>query len=327
MLNLKKTAVAVLAFGSSAVFAGTMGPVCAPGNVTVPCEATAWDFGVQALYLQTSFNGDGGSHGDRFSTTGLTNYDNLQDQNNNWGWGFQLEGSYHFGTGNDANLNWYHFDDSHGNNNRNNQVGTAYVEGLELDVNNFRPHWDAVNLEFGQHVDFSQATKIRFHAGAQYARIKTSGRTAFLFRANLQDTLQIDSWQQTSSFNGFGPRIGSDLSYEVGNGFAFYGKAAATLLAGSIKYSTYNNTFNNNRSRTEVIPELEGKLGARYTYAMSSGDLTLDVGYLWIDYISARGTLVNEGSLGTITGINQDQRDDFGLNGVYAGLKWVGNVA
>lgn len=321
MLNLKKTAVAVLALGSSAVFAGTMGPVCAPGNVTVPCEATAWDFGVQALYLQTSINGDAGRWSDLEEVNG-THYNHHHD-NDNWGWGFQLEGSYHFGTGNDATLNWYHFDDSHDDHDHH-HVGDVLVDGDHFDDNHFRPHWDAVNLEFGQHVDFSQTTKIRFHAGAQYARIKTTGAVGFLTGDSLNT---VDLWSQTSSYNGFGPRVGSDLSYEVGNGFAFYGKAAATLLAGTTKYNNGNGSLFSARSRTQIVPELEGKLGARYTYAMSSGDLTLDVGYMWVDYINARSTLVATSSAGTVTANSLTNRDDFGLSGVYAGLKWVGNVA
>jgi hypothetical protein len=326
MLNLKKTAVAVLAFGSSAVFAGTMGPVCAPGNVTVPCEATAWDFGVQALYLQTSFNGEVG----RFDPLDSAYTDSYGDHYNHdhhdsddWGWGFQLEGSYHFGTGNDATLSWYHFDDSHDHDDHHHVDGAVVgTDDDDHDHNGFRPHWDAVNLEFGQHVDFSQTTKIRFHAGAQYARIKTSGRLAYL-TTNGQEQVITDSWERSASFNGFGPRVGSDLSYEVGNGFAFYGKAAATLLAGTTKYNVHNVAVIHNQSRTQIVPELEGKLGARYTYAMSSGDLTLDVGYMWIDYINARSALVTAASIPTTLAA----RDDFGLDGVYAGLKWVGNVA
>jgi hypothetical protein len=307
MLNLKKTAVAVLAFSSSAVFAGTMGPVCAPGNVTVPCESTAWDFGVQALYLQPSFDSD---YGNYYNLADDTIYDHNHrfHGSENWGWGFQLEGSYHFNTGNDVNLNWYHYNDSR--NHHDDHDEWTFLDSSDHHRNRVRPQWDAVNLEFGQHVDFSQWTKIRFHAGAQYARIKTSfGRRDSVWGSHEE------------AFNGFGPRVGMDAAYEVGNGFAFYGKAATTLLAGSTKFESryLNTTVHWNNSRTQVVPELEGKLGARYTYAMASGDLTLDVGYMWVDYINVRDVF-NFTSLVA-------NKDDFGLSGVYAGLKWVGNVA
>ena len=321
MLNLKKTAVAVLAFGSSAVFAGTMGPVCTAGNVTVPCERNAWAFGVQALYLKPTYDSNIGS----YSVTSSPSTVSIEQNDPDWNWGFKLEGAYHFSTGNDLNLNWYHLG---GETETTRSAGTFTIPGVVVvgasDAFSLKPRWDAVNLEFGQHVDFGEFKNIRFHGGVQYARIKTelshvgvasvtlpapSGTTALAYRLG-----------NSMTFNGFGPRIGADMSYDLGNGLAVYGNGATAILAGTSKGSTVvpalaafalPTTFN--ASRTAVVPEVEAKLGLTYTYAMAQGDLSLDVGYMWVNYFKAQQSLATTDS-------------DFGLHGPFAGLKWVGTV-
>lgn len=366
MLNFKKTAVAVLALSSSAVFAGTMGPVCTPGNVTVPCERTAWDFGVQALYLQTLSTGN-----EDFSRFDLVNdFDNPFFFNNrfdrgfgrhrnfddNWSWGFKLEGSYHFHTGNDLNINWYHLDGRRNHHDNDdfffNGFNTGFngFNGFDEDFdgrnNRFRARWDAVNIELGQHVDFSEWKVIRFHGGAQFARIENGSRAVrgglfpLLAVAALTDpTLNADLAGlgllnrlngSESRFNGFGPRVGVDMSYNVGNGFAVYANGATALLVGQSKLrgNFGVNRFavtpffgdNEHHSRTTMVPEMEAKLGAKYIYAMASGDLTLDAGYMWVQYWNATRNQVDNL-------FNFDVREgNFALNGPYVGLKWVGNV-
>ncbi|MDI9819633.1 MULTISPECIES: Lpg1974 family pore-forming outer membrane protein [unclassified Legionella] len=319
MLNLKKTAVAVLALGSSAVFAGTMGPVCTPGNVTVPCERTAWDFGVQALYLQPAYNADF-AYGP-YSTDGV--YTRYHDNNADWGWGFKLEGSYHFNTGNDLNLNWYHWNKK----TRNNYAGVLFdgIDAPFFGATRFEPKWDAVNLEFGQHVDFGDYKDIRFHAGVQYARIEHEIRAAgSMFAPGSLPSIALTS---NHKYNGFGPRIGADMTYNFGNGFAIYGNGATAILVGDAKFnsSAATSAFGPllptfarvSGSKTTIVPEVEAKLGAKYTYAMAQGDLTLDAGWMWVNYFNANHYISTAGTF---------RETDFGIQGPYVGLKWVGNV-
>jgi len=312
MLNLKKTAVAVLALGSSAVFAGTMGPVCTPGNVTVPCERTAWDFGGQALYFEPTLGiGDGFEFDDfdgRFGDGRFGGFRQFHSFNNNWNWGFKLEGSYHFHTGNDINVSWYHLD-----NDNDHRFGRFRMHD--------QPQWDAVNVELGQHVDFSEWKVIRFHGGVEYARLENNRHArmdGFVFEG-----FDGRHSRDNHTFNGFGPRFGADMTYMLGNGFSVYANGATALLIGSSKFDHRIHPFfgfSHDNSRTLMVPELEGKLGGKYTYPMAQGDLILDVGYMWINYFNAHHTIVRRP-------FHVDVREnDVAFNGLYFGLKWVGNV-
>lgn len=300
---LRISALALL-FSMGAAHSGTPGVICSALDVLVPCEITGWDFAAQALNLRAEY-----SNSQIFSSFTFPTVAELYDLPLESNWGFKVEGSHHFGMGNDITVSWYHYSkESNFKVNRTIQ-GIPVVLDIELE-----PKWDAVNAEFGQLVELGRRENIRFHAGAQFARISTDYYqtvTGFL----ITDRLQM-------KFNGFGPRLGADYEYGWQNGFKLYANGAAAILAGDSQFNTATTGIINLPAatargiKTALVPEIEGKLGTRLKYVIAQGDLFFDAGYLWQNYFGVQTAIV----AGTGNGM------DFSLHGPYLGVKYMGYV-
>ncbi|MDR3442578.1 MAG: Lpg1974 family pore-forming outer membrane protein [Legionella sp.] len=298
MFSFKKTALAALVLSCSTAFAGAMGEQCTPGDVTVPCEHPAWALSGQALYLQINHN----NNLFYLPFFGQNNDIVYRDLSGKWNWGFQLEGSYNFNTGNDLTLNWYHLDG------RNN-LDAPFIH-FKIDQ-----EWDAVTGEVGQLVDFNANIKMRFHGGVQYAHI--SSDMTFLQETFISGF--VLNFARNMVYNGFGPRTGLDMNYVFGSGIGLYAKTATALLIGSTKFKNQITDDGRNYlgSKTNLVPELEAKLGANYTRALEQGTLILDAGYMCSNYFKA---------LGATFSLAEFRSSSFSVSGPYVGLKYVGSI-
>jgi len=246
-IMFKKTAIAALVLGftgaaSAAMYAPAPAPSCAAGNVTVPCERSAWDLGVDALYMRSEDNA-------LLNTAGFRA---------NYGLGFRLEGSYHFGTGNDVSLNW-----AHGKKTTDETINT-----VALSLTNTL---DVVNFELGQVVNFGESVSMRFNGGVQYITVKDTGSS---------DAVAFDI-----KGTGFGPRLGMMTQYDFGNGFGVYGDLDAALLVTKITDITSTTDAHGTALSTS------SNIGMTYTHSMAQGDLTtrLAWGVRQVNMASAAG--------------------------------------
>lgn len=337
MVNLKKAALAVIALGvTSVASAGMYAPPAAAGctgsSVSVPCEKQGWSFAADALYVQANNVGQVTTTSSVSGTTTTTASQNLQPD---WTWGFRFAAGYYFGTGNDLNVNWTHFVNQTGQTTVATGIDPLYdaraltsgsaANSVTTDIDNT---FDAVNFEFGQAVNFGEHVDSRFHAGLQYAQIK---QTLDQSDWNSSNVAIYNENNIESKFDGLGPRVGMDSAYSFGNGLSVFGNVAASLLVGDLKYNQSQvrtvstgtgataDTFNSSSSNDNaIVPEMDAKLGLSYTKPLAQGDLSAEVGYEVANYWNS--TVVSD------TTANGSDKTDFGYDGIFFGLKWLGNV-
>ncbi|MFT4058172.1 MAG: Lpg1974 family pore-forming outer membrane protein [Legionella sp.] len=322
---LKKTTIAVLGLAASGLAnAGTMGPVCVPGNVTVPCEASKWELGADALYLRSLYGAEK-TYQYQFSPQVGTIY--IKDVGNSWDWGYRLEGSYYFSTGNDVTVNWTHF---HSNANHANIIAFLPLSPVAIpSLFKNSDHFDQVNVVMGQHVDFSMKNKMRIYAGMQYANIQSMAQTYITNPEVVALTTSPLNIFNNTDYKGFGPTLGVNYTYDLYNGLSIVANGAGSLLYGTARYhegivvSNFGLIEAQAYARKKaIVPSLEAKLGLNYTYNFAQGMIVnLDAGYQVINYFNVLSTQQFQ-----ILAAPNVASVNYGLFGPYFGMRLIGDV-
>lgn len=290
---------------------GTALPVCIPGSSLAPCATRAWDFAFYGLYLQPNY-------GDKLFYFGSVGNSSLAEQITknpiDWAGGYRLESAFHFGTGQDISINWYHFDQ---------KIKNVF----ELDTSPFnffvqihykiKPQWDSVNLELGQILNIGFNKSLRFNAGVQFAELITKG-SMYSTPIVLRRSIRYLSANGALEFQGIGPRLGIDFYSMFRNNFGFYANAAATVLVGNSEFhrSDYLNDVRIDKkkgSKNLTVPEIEVKGGLQYVRSFDQNLISFNIGYMLVSFLSDTDFFKSSGRI-------------FTLNGPYAGIKWVGAV-
>lgn len=311
MSGIKKVVGCILLMWGIGTYAGFMGRECIGESVRIPCENHRWDVRGEALYLQVP--------------SLLKNLGQYQNQDLAWGFGYQLAAQLHYLKGNALNLEWYHFRSDATLNlatpSMTSQVSPEANESLIINQARLttKPEWDQVNIEFLKNILLGDSDDARLHAGFNYSRISNSGHSFLDGQSSFNQILS--TYQNTeirhATYNGFGLRTGINLVHTWSFGLQAYTKAAASILAGSLKSSTqWDDNINGifytgmtSINRHTMVPALDGQIGLSYRYTMTQGDLSLHLGWLWVNYFSALSRAENH----------------FGIQGADFGLQWTGD--
>jgi hypothetical protein len=307
---LKKAMLVLMGLSSELVIAGSLGAVCAPGSLTELCDSKNWQIGAHALYLKPFSN----PYSAQFTIQ--RNVHNNADQSYTseygltppWHWGFEIEGGVKLTQLSDINVNWAHYRD------KTSGLYQGTVQAREArGYHQEELAWDNVNIAFAKTKHLDAANQIKVYGALSYVRLSDE------FYITSANPLTSDYFVR---FNGVGPRVGAELRQAWMSGFSGYINAAASIFAGSsdLSFTHTQQTYIQNISSTThpVVPSLDAKIGVEYSKALAQGNIKLDLGWLWADYINAFTMAADEQMT------NGLELTNFGLQGLYFGAKWVG---
>jgi hypothetical protein len=143
---------------------------------------------------------------------------------------------------------------------------------------------DASNIEIGQRLT-TGAFDVRLFTGVRYAHLN------YALDASTPEAKQ----SLTNLFHGFGPRMGADVRYQLGNCscLGLDTHINASFLMGTVSTSAQNDLIGISSSMKRIVPELDAKLGVDYTYPIPGGNksaLVVEVGYQTNNYFNAFNT-------------------------------------
>lgn len=143
---------------------------------------------------------------------------------------------------------------------------------------------DDINIEVGQRLT-TGAFDLRLFSGIRYSHLN------YALDANTPDNNQ----SVTNLFHGFGPRMGIDTRYQLGNNslIGLDTHINTSLLVGTVSSRTQKGDAIYSHSMQRTVPELDAKIGIDYTYPISNAGksaFAVEIGYQTSNYFNTFNT-------------------------------------
>ncbi|CAM2731204.1 Lpg1974 family pore-forming outer membrane protein [Legionella worsleiensis] len=358
-MNTRFLILAILQFLCVSVFAGDMGSAKEghPINVYVPELKSGFEVTASATYLQPLADNFGWAVITTVLPIPSPNW-RVQTIQPDYQLGFNLGARYVFSTpGTDVQLNWSHLESRDQDGvivNPTSQwvspfsqtgtpptttgqiTGVSLLKKAEAQLNF---NYDAINLDVGKFINFGSSLQTRLFTGISSVFIKE--QLVSTFRGL---SLPIFVFDNTSSYQGIGPRLGLSNDYEFYRGVHLVGQLAGSLLFGRMQPAQYQFTGTSaeliaariyvnreglaNPTVDQMVTAVDAKLGLSYLYQYDQkADITFEAGYMGALYINPLASYetntnvipIDSGSLSTSSA--KHTQSNFSAGGPYLTVK------